>query len=250
MKYLKTLIIVTLFFGICIINAQSDLSGIVTYESSINPKKVDNYLKNERDSLVLKYKNDKKGEFLIQTFDALYTNTKPTVSKIVFNNGEGLYKVEPNLNIDNNDIAQKTAEIKAGGTNEYYYNIEEDTYLIKECAIGECFIYPNPNLEWELTQESKQINGYEVFKATRSEGKVTAWYAPAIPLNFGPKGEYGLPGLILELEFSKTIFKATKIELNPKKKVKVKAPKNGKVVTFEEYKKIMDKAKRSVFGNN
>ncbi|WP_296315952.1 GLPGLI family protein [Winogradskyella sp. UBA3174] len=250
MKYLRTIIIVTIFFGIGTISAQSDLSGIVTYESAINQNKVDNYLKNERDSLVRKYKNDKKGEFLIQGLDAMYLNTKPIMSKIVFNNGEGLYKVEQDLNIDNSDIGRGTARISAGGSNEYYYNIKEDKYLIKEFALGESFIFPNPNLEWALTQESKQINGYEVFKATRSEGKVIAWYTPQIPLNFGPKGEYGVPWLILELELGKTIFKATKIELNPKREIKVKVPTKGKVVTLEEYKKIMEKANRKVFGNN
>ena len=250
MKYLKTLIIVSFFFGICTIKAQANLSGIVTYESKMNQKKVDKYLKNERDSLVRKYKNDKRGEFLIQTFDAVYSNTKPIVSKIKFNDGEGLYKVEQNLSLDKTDVAQRFARIKAGGSNEYYYNIKEDNYLIKEFALGESFIFPNPNLEWTLTQESKQINGYDVFKATRGEGKVIAWYAPQIPLNFGPKGEYGLPGLILELELGKTIFKATKIELNPKRDIKVKVPTNGKIVTLEEYTKIMEKAKRSVFGNN
>ena len=246
MKYLRSLIIITFFIGTLNISAQANLSGIISYESTINQKKVDDYLK-KRDSLV----KQKSGEFMVQSLDAIYLNIKPTLSKIIFNNGEGLFKVETDLNLDNNDIAQRTARISAGGSREYYYNTLEGTYLIKECeAVGECFIYPNPNLEWELTQESKQINGYEAFKATRSDGKVTAWYAPKLPLNFGPKGEYSLPGLILELEIGRTIFKVTKIELNPKRKVKVKAPTNGKVVTYEEYEKIIEKAKRSVFGNN
>ena len=100
-----------------------------------------------------------------------------------------------------------------------------------------------------MTQESKIINGYKSYKATRSNGKVIAWYTPAIPINYGPKGEYGLPGLILELEIGKIIFKATKIILNPKEKVNVQEPKGGKRVSYEEYNKIMKKAKKSVFGN-
>ena len=245
MKYLRILIVFTIFFGTWALSAQSNLSGIVTYESTINQNKKDDYFK-KRDSLI----KEKKGEFMIKSLDAIYSNTKPIVSKIVFNNGEGLYKVESDLSLNEKDIGQTSARTSAGGSNEYYYNIKEDTYLIKNCVIGECFIYPNPDLEWELTQEAKEINGYTVFKAKRSEGKVTAWYAPALPLNFGPKGEYGLPGLILELELGKTTFKATKIELNPKKKIKVKAPTKGMVVTYEEYEKIIEKAKRSVFGNN
>lgn len=103
-------------------------------------------------------------------------------------------------------------------------------------------------MEWQLTQETRTINGYLTYKATRSKGKVIAWYTPEIPISFGPKGEYGLPGLILELEVGKIIFKVTKIVLNPKEEIKVEEPTGGKRVSFEEYKKIMKKAKESVFG--
>jgi GLPGLI family protein len=243
MKYLKIITIVTLLIGTSPISAQSKLYGTVHYESSISQKAKDDYSK-KRDSLI----KQKKGEFMVKNMDAVFFNTKPIVSKIAFNNGEGLYTVEQDLSIDESDIGQNIARTNSGGTNEYYYDTVKNIYLIKNCTIGECFIYPNPNLEWELTQESKQVNGYEVYKATRNNGKVTAWYAPELPLNFGPKGEYGLPGLILELELGKTIFKATKIELNPKKEVKVKKPTKGKVVTLEEYTKIMKKARQSIFG--
>jgi GLPGLI family protein len=249
MKYLKSLITFTILITTLTISAQSNLSGIVYYESTVNQKKVDNYLKKERDSIINNNKGRGKSDLLIKMLDATYLNVTPILSKIIFNNGEGQYKLEPNLNLDESDIGHHSAKTKAGGFNEYYYNIKENTYLIKECALGDCFIFPNEYLEWQLTQESKTINGFKVFKATRGEGKVTAWYTPNIPVNFGPKGEYGLPGLILELEFSQTIFRATKIELNPEKKVKVKAPTKGKLVTLEEYTEIMDKARRSVFGN-
>ena len=124
------------------------------------------------------------------------------------------------------------------------------TYLIKECeALGECFIFDNKFLEWQLTQEIKHINGYLSYKATRSSGKVIAWYTPEIPISFGPKGEFGLPGLILELEIGKIIFRATKIILNSKEEITIEEPKGGKRVTHEEYSEIMSRAKKSVFGN-
>lgn len=246
MKHLKSIIVIASFVISLTLNAQDNLSGIIHYESTISKKAKDNYLK-KRDSL----SKLQKGDFMIQGMDAVFLNTTPTLSTIEFNNGEGLYKVESSLNIDETDFGQKIARTSAGGSNEYYYNTKEDKYLIKNCeTTGDCFIYPNPNLEWNLTQESKIINGYTAFKATRSEGKVIAWYAPALPLNFGPKGEYGLPGLILELDLGKTTFKVTKIELNPKKKVKVKAPTKGKAVTYEEYVEIIEKAKHKIFGKN
>jgi len=64
---------------------------------------------------------------------------------------------------------------------------------------------------------------------------ITAWYTPEIPVNQGPEGYWGLPGLILEVNDGKTTILCSKIVLNPKDKVEIKAPTNGKIVTQKEY---------------
>ena len=64
---------------------------------------------------------------------------------------------------------------------------------------------------------------------------ITAWYTPEIPVNQGPEGYWGLPGLILEVNDGKTIILCSKIVLNSKDKVEIKAPSNGKVVTQSVY---------------
>jgi GLPGLI family protein len=64
---------------------------------------------------------------------------------------------------------------------------------------------------------------------------ITAWYTPEIPVNQGPEGYWGLPGLILEVNDGKTIMLCSKIVLNSKDKVEIKAPTNGKIVTQKEY---------------
>ncbi|AWI25499.1 GLPGLI family protein [Flavobacterium pallidum] len=64
---------------------------------------------------------------------------------------------------------------------------------------------------------------------------ITAWYAPEIPVSQGPDNYWGLPGLILEVNDGKTIILCSKIVINPKEKVEIKAPKNGKEVSQKEY---------------
>ena len=70
---------------------------------------------------------------------------------------------------------------------------------------------------------------------------VTAWYTPEVPVNQGPEGYWGLPGLILEVNDGKTVILCSKIVLNPKEKAVIKPSTKGKVVTQKEFDEIVVK---------
>ena len=99
-----------------------------------------------------------------------------------------------------------------------------------------------------MENETKQIGAYLCYKATseqvvvNSKGTfkhpIVAWYCPNIPFNFGPKGYSGLPGLILELQIRNITWGVTKIELSKENKI-IEKPKKGKLITEEEFKKII-----------
>jgi GLPGLI family protein len=118
-----------------------------------------------------------------------------------------------------------------------------------------------PKSKWVLTGESKQIGNYTAYKATMSREvaqevfqfgrqssqdnkpkmktvNITAWFTPQIPVSTGPHKHGGLPGLILEVSNDNTTVLCTKVVMNPKEKIKIKAPKKGTVVNMEEYNKI------------
>lgn len=85
---------------------------------------------------------------------------------------------------------------------------------------------------WEITQETKEINNYTVYKANGiyekgnstvgyKKMKATAWFCPEIPLPHGPLDFAGLPGLIFELSFENVTYGLEKIEFRDVKLPKV-----------------------------
>ena len=71
--------------------------------------------------------------------------------------------------------------------------------------------------------------------------EVVAWYTPQIPINQGPDGYWGLPGLILEINADRTTILCTKIVMNPEEKEEIDKPNKGDVVTQKEYTEIITK---------
>ena len=166
-----------------------------------------------------------------------------------------------------------------GGGGTYYKNVKEKMFTVDKEFIGKEFLVVDslPKLNWKLESESKKIGDYTCFKATavkpvdasdmrnyrekkKKEGEekkpstnfmddyempkeitITAWYTPEVPINQGPEGYWGLPGLILEVNDGKTVVMCSKLVMNSKDKVEIKAPKNGKQVKQKEYDEIVTK---------
>ncbi len=158
----------------------------------------------------------------------------------------------------------------AGG--DLYKNIKDEKYLTKNELFGKIFLIEDnlEKLEWKLESDTKQIGNYTAFKATavktikrpnmraifrrrdnnsreeenkeeefiEKEVSIVAWYTPEIPINQGPSGYWGLPGLILAVSDDVTTIVCSKITMNPKEKIEIKAPSKGKKVTQAEYDEI------------
>ncbi len=99
------------------------------------------------------------------------------------------------------------------------------------------------SIQWHITDETKKIQGYLCRKATAvfdatflKKGKITAWFAPSLPFQFGPMNYAGLPGLILGLQQGHWYFYADKINLS-KREQNIKPPAHGKRLTIQEYRK-------------
>lgn len=82
------------------------------------------------------------------------------------------------------------------------------------------------DIVWEITDEEGVLGGFRVRKAITDSfelekdnpyyfGKAIAWFCPDIPISSGPGGYYGLPGLILELNYENQYQNYTFEDIKP-----------------------------------
>ena len=89
-------------------------------------------------------------------------------------------------------------------------------------------------------KDEKKTNFFDEVEMAK-EITVTAWYCPEIPVNQGPDEYWGLPGLIMEVNDGKTVIMCSKLVMNVKDKIEIKAPTGGDKVTQKEFDDIMMK---------
>lgn len=92
---------------------------------------------------------------------------------------------------------------------KFHYEILKDNrtntiyYTLQIPKMQDRFHYTQDKdlFNWSISEETKQIKGYKVQKATTSYAgrDYIAWFSPEIPIAEGPYKFNGLPGLILEI---------------------------------------------------
>lgn len=240
------LLIISLFFCAKIIFPQTSLSGVVEYQSSISESRKKEYLSNKRSTL------DKAS---IKKYDQLYLSSLKINSTLYFSGEESIFTIDKTLSKKNMNIDHQLIESWSGGNDVFYSNSKFKINNVQNCeTLGDCFIISSEFEKWQLTQETKQISGYTCYKAIRTivgrkaKKDIFAWYTPSIPVNFGPNGASGLPGLILELELGTISFYVKKIVLNPKEKVEIRKPDKGKKITQDEFNVLVGKVASKIYG--
>lgn len=204
---------------------------IVIYHGEINKKYVDSFLKalERKDEVPMHIK---------QSVYETYQNALPEEFILNIKNGKSYYYNNPTLDPDEGyNIGSKASK------SPYYTNNTNGEIIEMNPYLGNIIHKP---LKWKVTSKTINIGGYKCYQAIASERlfsrrgfyynrQVIAWFAPEIPLNFGPSNYSGLPGLILEVQRDKFTLTATIINLNPDNEVKIIKPKeNSKIITEEE----------------
>lgn len=169
-----------------------------------------------------------------------------------FNNTNSYFGLQKSMELDIEKINRK-ALYKGKGNVNFYSDLNLNTCVEIKKHGGETFLITNSKPKFKLVNETKIIGGYTCYKATTTEtvyfskfnigiedkvNQITAWYTNQIPSQFGPLNFFGLPGLILELQFSNVTYSAIELKLS-NKPIKISKPAKGKKMKFEEYEKLM-----------
>lgn len=106
----------------------------------------------------------------------------------------------------------------------------ENTYIIKDSL---------RNLDWRITDETREIAGFECRKAVTKicdSVYVVAFYTDQIAVSSGPESFGGLPGLILGLAIPRlyTTWFATKLELVEPTPAQLNPAQKGKKVNWDQ----------------
>ena len=112
-------------------------------------------------------------------------------------------------------------EKEADEENSWYFDFTAGKMNMQKLIVGTSFVIADsiPNIEWKITNEHREIAGYNCRKAVgkiMDEVYVFAFYTDDIIISGGPCSISGLPGLILGLTIPRlyTSYIATKIDLN------------------------------------
>ncbi|EMY81070.1 hypothetical protein pgond44_08677 [Psychroflexus gondwanensis ACAM 44] len=227
---MKTILGVVLMFSA--VSFSQVQSGIINYTAEMNLKHKKEFIEGikEKEDLAMNIK---------QQVINHYKNAESDYYELHFNEDESYYFHDPSLRQD----ASYNIGSKAG-LDSYYQNTNS-SLIIEDSRIFN-FVAHQP-LDWMITNNSKMIGDFKCYKATTTETlysrqghfydrDVIAWFAPEIPVRFGPKNYSGLPGLVLEVKRKEFTITATKINLNPdEKKLKIKrVDKDEKVISQKE----------------
>lgn len=228
----KTLLLLSFFCATNIFAQQRFISaGKIEYEMKKNQHK---QLDDEENSESEWFKEMKKNmpKFVVETYS------------LSFNENRSLYKLEKE-NPDNkylwggkpSETDNIVQDIKAGKLS-IQRDVYERTYLVQDSV---------RQLEWRITDETRDIAGFECRKAVTKicdSVYIVAFYTDQIPVSTGPESFGGLPGVILGLavpRLSMTWF-ATKLVLEEPNLQALSPSQKGKKADWKTLEGDMKKA--------
>ena len=171
----------------------------------------------------------------------------------ILNDTISCFKIVEKLETDLDKHKLRLFKIFCGYSGTIFTNLKaKSTFINQNNQIGNYYVEKEAKeYEWEITTEKKTIESYTCYKAIGKEkiknpagtfvNIITVWFAPEIPVQIGPLGFSGLPGLILELNRKGVTFGATKILFENDISNKIDFPEKDKIISEEKLNNLRKK---------
>lgn len=138
--------------------------------------------------------------------------------------------------------------------NTWYFDFGAKKMMMQKQIVGTNFVIADSiqNIEWKITNENREIAGYNCRKAVgkiMDDVYVFAFYTDEITITGGPCSIHGLPGLILGLSIPRlyTSYVATKVDLTMTKASEIKPITAKKTYDLLGLKKEMEEKTKEWF---
>jgi GLPGLI family protein len=214
-----------------------------------------------------------------EQFKAMVPEFTTAKMELIFNGSQSLYHPQPGAEEDQMPEPGgdgRRINIRMGGMDGESFRDYDKEQLVESRELGPKTYIIEDSLKapkWKLEDDTLRILGYLCHKATTMQPNrmrrpsfapagdstqappppppdmpVTVWYTEEIESQAGPDNLFGLPGIILGANINNgtIVYKALSIE--PAPTGLVKAPTNGKKITREEYRKMMQEQMRNMGG--
>ena len=168
---------------------------------------------------------------------------------LLCNNGISLYE-SLSLYKGNMGKSQNVGEVSGiqltmeTDDSKIYKNQIDNEFITEESIFDRKFLVMDTMkvFGWNLLNEDAEINGYKCKKAVT--GDTIVWYSPDVPVNNGPGIFWGLPGLIIKIQYLNTTITATKINWLEDVNLIIEKPEKGKKITRGKFDKLYEKKHR------
>jgi GLPGLI family protein len=138
--------------------------------------------------------------------------------------------------------------------NIWYFDFSSKKMTMKKQIVSTNFLISDsiPNIEWRLTNENREIAGYNCRKAIgkiMDDVYIFAFYTDQITITGGPCTINGLPGMILGVTIPRlyTSYMATKVSLNNINTSELKPLQAKKTYTNSELKILITEKTKDWF---
>jgi GLPGLI family protein len=145
-------------------------------------------------------------------------------------------------------------EKDADEENMWYFDFTSGKMNMQKQIVGTNFVITDsiPKIEWKITNEHREIAGYNCRKAVgkiMDEVYVFAFYTDDITISGGPCSINGLPGMILGLTIPRlyTSFIATKVDLQISNPSEIKPVTAKKAYDLVELKSLLEEKTKDWF---